>query len=103
MRICVGLVRPKIENVLPTAARSKFLKGQSGREDSTEELESSEPDHFGVTLGSLRGHFRYMRVTLGDFGITLTSLWSQFRYMKGRFPKTQNFPTDFNDFIKLSG
>ena len=54
--ICVGLVGPKIENVLPTAARSKFLKGQSGHEDPTEELQVSEPDHFWVTLGAFWCH-----------------------------------------------
>ena len=49
----MGLVGPKIENVLPTAARSKFFKGQSGHEHPTEELQPSGPDHFRVTLGSL--------------------------------------------------
>ena len=53
MRICVGLVGPTIENVLPTAARSKFLRGQNGHGDSTEELQSSGPDRPGVTLGPL--------------------------------------------------
>ena len=101
MRIHAGLIGLKIEKVLPTAARSKFLKGQSGDGYSTEELQLSEPDHFGVTLGCLRGHFRYVRVTSGDFGITLKSLWSQFRYMKGRFPKTPIFPIDLNDFMQL--
>ena len=49
--ICAGLVEPKIENVLPTAARSKFLKGQNGHEDSTEELQLSEPDRPGGGMG----------------------------------------------------
>ena len=44
---------PRIENVLPTAARRKFLRGQSGHGPFTEELQPSEPDHFRVTFGSL--------------------------------------------------
>ena len=38
---------------LPTAARSKLLKGQNGHEDSTEELQSSGPDRPEVTSGPL--------------------------------------------------
>ena len=49
---------------LLTAARSKFVMGQGGHGDSTEELESAEPDQPGVPLRSLWNHFRYKSVDL---------------------------------------
>ena len=72
--ICAGLVGPKIENVLPTTARSKFLKGQGS--------------HEGVRTGSkgagrtiFWGHF-------GHFGVTFESVWvsvGDFRSVHGDF------------------
>ena len=79
MRIRAGLRGLKIEKVLPTAARSKFLKGQYGHETARESLQLCEPDrflgHFGITLhrlGLLWDHFGSMRVTMESF-------WSIFK------------------------
>ena len=75
MHIRAGLIGLKIEKVLPTAARSKFLKGQYGHETAKESLQPCAPDrflgHYGVTLhrlGLLWDHFGSMRVTLTHFG-----------------------------------
>ena len=48
----------------------RFSKGQSGHGDSREELQLSEPRHFGVILRHFGVTFAYIRVTLGYFRIT---------------------------------
>ena len=95
------MVRPKRvhKQIILIFAKDFACHGSHG--DARESLQSSEPDHFGVTLGSLWGQFGYLWVTLGHLMVTSQSLWSHFGYMKVRFQKTFIFPTYFNDFIKL--
>jgi hypothetical protein len=58
--------------------------------------------NFGVVLGSLRGHFRHMRVTLGlywgrfcgHFGVTFCTIW-------GRFGVTLEFSIYEGGFVSL--
>ena len=71
MRMCAGLVGPKIENMHATAARSKFLKGQKGgllgNTLSGPAVWDPIRGHLGVTLptlGSLWDHFGHINVSL---------------------------------------
>ena len=89
MRICAGLVGPKIENVHATAARSKFLKDPLNERILDPAGWDPIRGHFGVTLPTLEllwEHFGYIKVV----GIILV-----------RFRKTHVSPLDFNDFIQF--
>ena len=92
---------PKIENVLPTAALSKFLKRQGSRggvrTGSNGAARAVFWGHFGVTLGSVRVSVGDFGSVDGDFAMIVGSLWVS----EGPFSKTLVFPTDSNDFIKL--
>ena len=86
---------PKIENVLPTAALSKFLKGQGSRggvktgcKGASRTTLRSLWGHFGVILGSVS-------ISVGDFGsvdgyfaMIVESLW----VYEGPFSKKHPFP-----------
>ena len=85
---------PKIENVLPTAALSKFLKGQgsrggvkTGSNGASRSTLRSLWGHFGVILGSVS-------ISVGDFGsidgyfaMIVESLW----VYEGPFSKSTHF------------
>ena len=51
MGICAGLVVPKSENVEKPMVFVYLFEGQSGDEDSKEELQRSEPDRLGGGRG----------------------------------------------------
>ena len=58
MGTCAGLVGPKSENVEKVLVFKAILKGQSGHEDSREELRPSEPDRLGGGRGRVNPHPR---------------------------------------------
>ena len=100
----MGLVGPKIENVLPTAARSKFLKRQGSRDGVRNGSKGANRTicwahfgHFGVIWESVWVSVGDFWSVDGDFAMIVGSLWVS----EGPFSKTLIFSTDFNDFIKL--
>ena len=87
--------------MLPTAARSKILKGQGSRggvrTGSNGAARTVFWDHFGVTLGSVRVSVGDFGSVDGDFAMIAGSLWVS----GGPFSKSLTFPPDLIDFIKL--
>ena len=95
------ILRPKRAHTQQTHIFTTFFACHRSHGGAKESWQLSEPDPFGVTLGSLWGQFGYLWVTLGHLMVTSQSLWSHFGYMKVCFQKTIIFPTDLNESITL--
>ncbi len=75
------------------------MKGQSGHEDSTEELQLSGPGQFGMAVGSVWGNCLYFWIILK----LLLASDGCFEVILIHFQKTLIFVMDLNDFLILWG
>ena len=97
------IVRPKRAHKQQILIFPQDFACPRSHEYAKESLQSSEPDDFWVTEGSLWGQFGYLCVTLGHLMVTSQSLWKHLGYIKVVFKKHPFSLIDFNDFIKVLG
>ena len=93
------MVRPKRVHKQNIFIFAKDFACHGSHEDARESLQRSEPDHFGIGLGSVW-------VSVGDFGslnghltIIVESLW----VYKGPFSKNTHFSNRFKRLNKTIG
>ena len=98
-----GLGGAKKRKCWKTIGFCMFFWGVNRARDRQPNERPSNPEHFGVTLEPLWGHFGYIRMTLGHFRMTLGSLWNHFGCIRVDFQKTFIFPNRFEWFYKALG